>query len=66
VAQRLGLILNFLGVMLLAPSSQWEWRAGYTMPSVSGSDWWSFINVVGWFLLSVGFLIQLIATFDAP
>jgi lipid-A-disaccharide synthase-like uncharacterized protein len=66
VAQRLGIILNFLGVMLLAPSSQCELIAGPTMRSISESDWWQFINIVGWFLLSVGFLIQLIATFDAP
>jgi len=46
-------LLHFLGVMVLAPSSQCGFIAGDTGPIVSESPWRQCITIVGWLLLSV-------------
>ncbi len=55
-----GLLVNFVGAVLLGFSSQFGLAAGLGGPIVwRGSFWW-FINILGWCLLAIGFLIQLL------
>ncbi len=58
---QIGLVLNFLGAALLGVSSQFGLAIGYGGPFVWKTRYWRWTNVLGWFLLAAGFLIQLTA-----
>jgi hypothetical protein len=59
-AAHVGLALNFVGAVLLGVSSQFGLAAGFGGPIVWKKTYWGWINVVGWSLLAIGFLIQFI------
>jgi hypothetical protein len=57
-AVRIGLLLNFIGAVLLGLSTQLGVAAGWFDPIVSKNWVWKFTNFLGWVLLAIGFLIQ--------
>lgn len=58
---QIGLVFNFLGAALLGLSSQFGLATAYGGPIDWKTNYWKLANVLGWFLLAVGFLIQLTA-----
>lgn len=58
---QIGLVLNFLGAVLLGVYSQFGLATAYGGPIVGKSRYWRWTNVLGWILLAVGFLLQLTA-----
>lgn len=58
-AVRNGLLLNFIGAVLLGVSSQFGLAAGLGGPIVWKACFWTIMNILGWGLLAIGFLIQL-------
>lgn len=57
-AVRIGLLLNFIGAVLLGLSMQFGVAAGWFGPIVSKNWIWKLTNFLGWGLLAFGFLIQ--------
>jgi hypothetical protein len=56
---QIGLALNFVGAVFIGLSSQIGLAAGFGGPIVWKAWSWRVGNVLGWVLLSVGFLLQL-------
>jgi len=59
----IGLILNFVGAVLLGVSSQFGSAAGWGGKLVWKGTLWHVLNGIGWFLLAFGFIIQFFAKF---
>ena len=53
-----GLFLNFLGAILLCISSQIGVGVGWGGPVVWKKAYWRWINLFGWILFIIGFMIQ--------
>ncbi len=55
-----GLWLNFVGSVLLGFSAQFGSAAGWGGKLNISSKGWRVANVLGWLLLSIGFLLQVL------
>ena len=76
----IGLILNFLGALLLGVSTQFGISLGGTSKPPDEVTWiegletklafknhvWRFCNAMGWILLSLGFLLQVLCSIEMP
>jgi hypothetical protein len=56
---QLGLVINFIGAVLLGITSQSGLATGWGGPHVWKSQYWKWANISGWGLMSLGFLIQI-------
>jgi hypothetical protein len=54
-----GLILNFLGAVLLGLSAQLGVGTAWGGSIIWKNNYWRWSNIVGWCLLALGFLMQL-------
>ena len=61
----LGLLLNFVGSVLLGVSSQFGSAAGWGGVLVWKGAYWRWLNAFGWLLLALGFIMQLCAAYQA-
>ncbi|MCX7084137.1 MAG: hypothetical protein NTY69_01210 [Methylococcales bacterium] len=57
--EKFGLILNFIGALLLGLSTQFGVNFGWSGQLNWKINVWKYTNALGWFLLSLGFFIQL-------
>lgn len=53
-----GLLLNFMGAVLLCLTSQFDIGVGWGGKQVWKEKYYRWLNLVGWILLIFGFLIQ--------
>lgn len=60
----IGLIINFFGCVLLGASSQCGSAAGWGGDLNWKSTYWRWVNIIGWFLLAIGFLLQFYAAYQ--
>lgn len=56
-----GLLLNFSGSVMLAFSAQVGLATAYGGKIVWRTKVWRFLNLIGWVLLALGFVVQIFA-----
>jgi hypothetical protein len=56
---KVGLLLNSIGAVLLGLSTQFGLGAGFGGKIVWKNSLWKSLNILGWLLLLIGFLVQL-------
>lgn len=63
IMANLGVLLNFSGSVLLGTSSQFGAAASWGGALDRKDKYWRWLNILGWFLLVLGFGIQLFAAY---
>lgn len=58
-----GLLLNFLGSLMIGLSAQFGFAGGWGGVIQWRSSRWKYTNCIGWVVLTMGFLLQLLAQF---